>query len=312
MSPSKRLLSAALAALGLAACQPEAPPPQQVAVIPTKAALRLPAPPVSARDAGAPFTVMPKTPVVVDELVVAHDAPGVDHLGRARRLSEEGDVRGAFTEARRALYSTPGDVETLQLVARLARRAGQPALAAQAWGRVAALTTDDATPLLQQARALLQQKDYAGAVLVAREASVRDPLNAEAFQVTGLSQLALQELAGAISSFERAVALQPSHGWALNNLGLACLRASRNEQAAEVLERAAAQLPHVAFVHNNLGIALERVGRPDEAKAAYQHAMDLSPKYVKARLNAARVARAPVELQLEDVLRDEPHPLPEE
>jgi predicted RNA polymerase sigma factor len=59
----------------------------------------------------------------------------------------------------------------------------------------------------------------------------------------------------------------------------------------EVLERAAELLPHVAYVHNNLGVALERVGRGDEAKTAYQRAMDLSPKYVKARLNAARVAK---------------------
>ena len=66
--------------------------------------------------------------------------------------------------------------------------------------------------------------------------------------------------------------------------------------AWQVLERAAEQLPMVAYVQNNLGIALERVGRTDEATAAYQQAMDLSPKYVKARVNAARVAKAVIEV----------------
>ena len=66
-------------------------------------------------------------------------------------------------------------------------------------------------------------------------------------------------------------------------------------------------------MQNNLGVALERVGRGDEAKAAYQHAMDLSPKYVKARINAARVAKAPKadEAQLDDTMSDVPHPMPE-
>lgn len=311
MSPTKSLLSAALAALTLTACDAERPPPPQVAVIPSKTS-SLPGPPVGARDAGAPFTVVPKPGVEVDPLVVAHDAPGLDHLGRARRLAGDGDVRGALTEARRALYSTPADVETLTTVAKLSKRAGQHELAALAWGRVAAQTPDDATPLVAQARALLAQKDFAGAAMAGRDAAARDPGNPEAFQVTGLAQLSMKELGGAIASFERAVVLAPRHGWALNNLGLACLRANQNERAAEVLERAAVELPHVAFVHNNLGIALERLGRVDESKVAYQRAMDLSPKYVKARLNAARVAKAPVEVQLEDVLGADVHPLPEE
>ena len=81
------------------------------------------------------------------------------------------------------------------------------------------------------------------------------------------------------------------------------------------LEHAAEVLPNVAYVHNNLGVALERVGRGDEAKAAYQQAMDLSPKYVKARINAARVAKVSQpteEPQVDDTLSDLPHPMPEQ
>lgn len=288
----KQKIIVALAALSITACN-DPPRPKPVAVVPVK-----PAPVarvVELRDAGAP--VAPVTaPPPVDSLALSHESPGVDHLGRARALQAEGDVKGALIEARRALFTTPSDVETLTAVARLAKKTGEPAMSAEAWGRVSVLVADDATPLVSQSRALLSSGDAVGAVIAGRAAITRDAGNAEAFHAVGLAQLAQKDLAGAIASFEKAVALNPSHGYALNNLGLACLRANQNERAVEVLERAAEQLPMVAYVQNNLGIALERVGRTDEATAAYQQAMDLSPKYVKARVNAARVAKAVIDV----------------
>lgn len=310
MSSPKKKIIAALAALSITACTEPSTPPQSV--IPSKVAVAPVARVVEVRDAGAPLVVVPKEEVHVDPLVVAHDSKDIDHLGRAKALAGEGDVKGGLLEARRALFTTPSDVETLTTVAKLARRAGQAELSAEAWGRIAALTPEDAIPLIQQARAMIQLKDYAGAVVAGREAIARDPGNAEAFQVTGIGQLSMNELTGAISSFQKAVELNPNHGWAQNNLGFACLRANENEKAAAALESAAALLPHVAYVHNNLGVALERLGRKDEAKAAYQQAMDLSPKYVKARINAARVAKAPVEALEDEVMSDVPHPLPEQ
>ena len=81
-----------------------------------------------------------------------------------------------------------------------------------------------------------------------------------------------------------------------------------------VLETASVLLPYVAYVQNNYGVALERTGRHDEAKAAYQHAMDLSPKYVKARINVARMAKAAApesHVEPDDTMSDMPHPMPE-
>lgn len=319
MPSPKKILAAAVAALSITACQETTTPPVKP-VIPSKTIIVTQ--PVARseflRDAGAPLTVAPLVtePTPVDALALATETPNVDHLGRSKQLGSEGDVKGALLEARRALFVTPSDVETLTTVAKLSRRAGQPELAAEAWARVAKLSPDDALPVIAQARALIQMKDYAGAITAGREAASRDSGNVEAFQVTGLAQLALNELSGAIASFEKAVELEPNHGWALNNLGFACLRANQNERAVTALEHAADLLPHVAYVQNNLGVALERVGRGDEAKAAYQHAMDLSPRYVKARINAARVARvstpkdeAPI---IDDTMSDVPHPMPEQ
>jgi len=319
LSP-KKIVVAALAALSLNACTEAPPPPKTVvAVIPSKVAPK-PQPIVEVRDAGAPLTMAPE-PEPVDPLVLAHDSKDVDHLGRAKKLQADGDVKGALLEARRALFSTPEDVDTLATVARLSSRTGQGEFAAEAWGRIAKLTPDDAMPLIQQARVMIKLKDFSGAVSAGRDASTRDQGNAEAFQVTGIAQLSMNDLKGAIASFEKAVELNPTHGWAQNNLGFAYLRANENEKAVKTLTTAAELLPTVAYVHNNLGVALERIGNKEEAKVAYQHAMDLSPKYVKARINAARVAKVQDDTTQVDpgtmgddsgTMSDMPHPMPEQ
>lgn len=310
---SKKVIAAIVAAFSFTACEDAVRPVTPVAVIAAPAA----------RDGGT-RAVEPTSQVVfaepvfdagpVDSLALTHDTPSVDHLARSRQLASDGDFKGGLTEARRALFSAPEDVETLTQVAKLARRARQPALAAEAWARVARMTPDDAQPVIQQGRTLLEAKDFAGAIIAGRDAVSRDEGNVEGYQIAGLGQLSLGELSGAIASFEKAVELAPQHGWALNNLGFAYLRANENAKALEVLERAAALIPNVAYVQNNLGVALERTGKADEAKAAYQHAMDLSPKYVKARINSARMAKAPVEPTEEpDTMSDIPvdaHPMP--
>ncbi|MCU0695882.1 MAG: tetratricopeptide repeat protein [Myxococcaceae bacterium] len=310
----KQLVSAIAAALAFTAC--EDPPKKAVVLTPMPPTVVAKAPPVIPDlkpDSGVPL-VKTEPAVVVDALALAHDTTTVDHLARARQLADERDFSGALTEARRSLFSSPGDVETLELIAKLGRQAGQPALSADAWGRIATQRATDAVPPIKQARAFLQAKDFAGAITAGKEAARRDPGNPEAFQVTGLAQLSSGDLSGAIASFKTVIGLQPDHGYAMNNLGLAYLRANRNDEAVEILEEAAEHLPTVAYVHNNLGVAYERVGRGEDAKVAYQDAMDLSPKYVKARLNAARVAKGTVELDgapESDTLSDVPHPMPE-
>lgn len=292
-----QLLSAAAAAVfALTACQdpgiarndtviPSKPTPVVVA---PKATRPLPEPkvePVKVAEA-------PKPEEPVDVLMLKHDEARIDHFARAKQMKEEGDPKGALTEARRALYSHPTDADTLAFIGNVATKTGQHALAAEAFGRLAMQRTDDATPLISQARSLVKAKAFTQATVVARQAIAKDAGNPEGYQAAGLGHLAVGELQDAITMFSKVVELKPDHGWALNNLGLAYLRANENEKAVDVLQKAAEQLPSTAYVHNNLGVALERVGRKDEAKQAYLTSTTLSPKYVKARINAERVAKA--------------------
>ncbi len=317
---SNKLLASLVAALSLAACEERTvtSTPATVARVEPKVQQVIPSKLPAVRDSGVTVAV---TPVVVDSgivdsLAMSHDTPTVDHLARATQLETVGDFKGALIEARRALFTTPDDVETLSRIAKLGRRTRQPAITAEAFGRIATISPTDATPCISQGRALLDAKDGTGAIVAGKEAVSRDEGNPEGWQILGLGQLSTNDLSGAIASFEKAVELSPNHGWALNNLGFAYLRANETAKAAEVLQRASVLLPTVAYVQNNLGVALERIKRPEEAKAAYQHAMDLSPKYVKARINAARMAKvSATEFDDEDdSMSDVPadaHPLPE-
>ncbi|WP_224366173.1 tetratricopeptide repeat protein [Hyalangium versicolor] len=229
-------------------------------------------------------------PVPADTLPLAHGhLSRVNHGVRARTLHELGDLSGALTEYRRALYDNPEDEETLNAIARLGRLTGKTELAVLALDQIGRLNPDEASPLVQQARLLISVGRSTEAIRVGEVAISRDPEEPDAYLVLGRAYMAAGNLSEAILRFQQAVHLAPEHGYALNNLGLAWLRANENAKAAEVLARAAALLPQVAYVHNNLGVAYERLGRTDEAQAAYATATRLSPRYVKARVNVDRM-----------------------
>ncbi|MBI3183377.1 MAG: tetratricopeptide repeat protein [Myxococcales bacterium] len=290
-----KILSACLAALALAGCdepkQKVQPPPSPIAapkpevIVPQTAGFIV--------DAGMMARTEPvKEPDPIG-LEHSHTAK-VSHLSRAKALRSQGDLAGALAEARRAVFDDPSDEDALLLVSRVARSVRQREIAAQAYGRLAELQPDDAMPLVQQARMLVALGDNEGAVKAGIEAIERDSQNPESYQVVGRAHLAQGELASAISMFQKAVEMNPDHGYALNNLGFAYLRANENERALEALTRAAEILPDVAYVQNNLGVALERTGDVEAAKLAYARSMALSPKYLKARINANRVAKASI------------------
>lgn len=291
----RTLLTACVAALSLTACHKDSRKPQPVArgdsapAAPPRTVLLPLAPPQSSAGA-VPDAGDVGTPPA-DTLALAHDADHIDHLARAQQLRSDGDLSGALAEARRGLGDDGNDEDALMLIGRLGRMTGRDDLAAEAYGRIASLEPQDASPLIQQARVFVHMGQLEEAEAIANAALSRDVDDPEVYQVLGRAYLSEGQLQKAIDTFQKVIALAPEHGYALNNLGLAYLRANRNTDAVDVLKQASMLLPDVAFVQNNLGIALERTGDPDDAQAAYARAMSLSPKYLKAQLNSGRLQR---------------------
>ncbi len=290
------LLSALVAAFSFSAAgctdnpkPPGTPPPRvELRSAPKVEGPRVKTPPTVAASSGAVDKAQVDAALQVG---LAHeDGRSVDHLARAASLHEGGDVKGALAEARRAVFDAPEDEAALERVESLAKVARAHEVRVAALDRIAALRPDDALPLILKARLQVALKDHAGAIRTGALAAKRDANNPEVYQAIGRAHLNLGQLAPAIALFEKVVELDPNHGYALNNLGFAYLRANMDDEAVDVLTRAALLLPRVAYVHNNLGVALERTGRLEEAKQAFSDASFLSPKYVKARVNVARVA----------------------
>ena len=298
----KKILSALVALMAVAGCDaPQKPVTLRPQVKKEQPVAARPAPKPDAgqlTQAEPPPAETPK-----DTLALEHDQPKVDHFARAEELKGIGDFGGALTEARRALFTDPEDEDVLAFIAKIAPRVGKSELAAEAFGRISEMHPEDAVPLIAQARAFISAKNYPAAMASGRAAVKLDAENVEAWHALGRAHLSSGDLQSAIVAFEKAVEVDPNHGYALNNLGLAYLRANENAAAAQVLERAVELLPHVAYVQNNLGVAYERLGHVDEAKEAYSRATALSPKYVKAKVNSARVAKAII---------DPDEPLPED
>lgn len=312
----KNIVSALVAALAFAACDEAAKPVTLRPQTRTEAAIELAKKTIAKAgptDAGQLTRAEPVPEVPIDALALEHDQPKVDHFARAEELKGTGDFPGALTEARRALFTDGTDEDVLKFIARIAPRTGNHAMAAEAFGRIAQMHSDDATPLISQTRELISAKDYRAAMITGREAVKLDAENVEAWHALGRAHLSFGDLQSAIVAFEKAVELDPKHGYALNNLGLAYLRANENAAAAQVLERAVEELPNIAYVHNNLGVAYERLAHVEEAKEAYNRATALSPKYVKAKVNSARVAKVVIEPdQAEDEqLPEDVNPMPE-
>lgn len=96
------------------------------------------------------------------------------HLGRGRRLLEQGDDRAALDELRRAVYLRPYDADAHVLLGQLYRRAGRLAEAADAL-RIAVWAKDSVQARLQLAETLSDLGDTAGALAHAKSALQLDP-----------------------------------------------------------------------------------------------------------------------------------------
>ncbi len=101
------------------------------------------------------------------------------HLGRGRRLFEQGDDRGAIAELRRVVYLQPYHDEAHRLLGQIYRRSGRLAEAVDAF-RIAVWARETVEARLQLAETLSEQGNVTAAIAEVKRALQLDPASTAA------------------------------------------------------------------------------------------------------------------------------------
>jgi len=93
----------------------------------------------------------------------------------------------------------------------------------------------------------------------------------------------------AIAQYNQALELQPNFVSARNRLGITLNKVGRHAEATQQFLLATGARPDVPYLFNNLGFSLYLEGRYADARLALERAIELDPKFARARMNHALV-----------------------
>jgi tetratricopeptide (TPR) repeat protein len=94
-----------------------------------------------------------------------------------------------------------------------------------------------ADPTFAQAKAMIEQKNYAGALPLLQQVVQRDPRNADAYTLMGYATRAGGNPNGSLQYYTQALAIDPKHIGAHEYLGEAYLMLDRPAEADQMLAR---------------------------------------------------------------------------
>ena len=101
----------------------------------------------------------------------------------------------------------------------------------------AAKPSKPADPAFAQAKAMIEQKNYAGAIPLLQDVVQRDPRNADAYNLLGYATRASGNPQGSLQYYTQALAIDARHLGAHEYLGEAYLMLDRPAEADQMLAR---------------------------------------------------------------------------
>ncbi|MHA7062752.1 tetratricopeptide repeat protein [Azospirillum argentinense] len=193
---------------------------------------------------------------------------------------------------RRALSDDPTDREVARDLGALLNERGAFAEAAAVLApAVDADTERDARLLFHLGSALQGDGRLAEAVARYRDALLRDPLVAGAWNNLGVALLDLGDHAAAVRALRRCITLRPADAVAFNNLGTGLDGVDRPGEAARVFQRALTIQPDYGKALNNLGNSHRVARRAVTAAALYRRALIVQPDYPDSYTNLGNVLK---------------------
>jgi tetratricopeptide (TPR) repeat protein len=168
-------------------------------------------------------------------------------------------------------------------------KAGDLAIAEQAFDAALAIDPNHVKSLMNLARVRIEQKRSDEAIALLTRASGIQPGTGEVHRLLGRAYRAQGKADEAVDAYRHAIDLDGQDAWSMNNLGLILLEQQQAEEALPLLVKAVELRKDTAAFYNNLGMALEHTGRFRAAATAYQDALSADAAYGRARQNLARV-----------------------
>jgi tetratricopeptide (TPR) repeat protein len=92
-------------------------------------------------------------------------------------------------------------------------------------------------PAFAQAKAMIQQRNYAGAMPLLQQVVQKDPRNADAYNLMGYATRSSGNPNGSLQYYQQALAIDPKHIGANEYLGEAYLMLDRPAEADQMLAR---------------------------------------------------------------------------
>jgi tetratricopeptide (TPR) repeat protein len=168
---------------------------------------------------------------------------------------------------------------------------GEQSLAAELFGRAAALRPDIAAIHVDLAEAFRNMGDRMRAFGCCRIALKLQPDDPDALNTLGLALQQMGRRDQAVEAFRRALEFRPESVTLHNNLGVVLRDLGRTGEAVESFRQAAALDPGVFRVHTNLGMALLHQGQAEEGLEPLREAVRLRPEMAILHHNLAGVLR---------------------
>jgi tetratricopeptide (TPR) repeat protein len=211
------------------------------------------------------------------------------HLEAALTLERRGDLRGAASQAARALVASPGESEPYAVISRLYVGLGDDEAAAQFFGMAARRYPDLAEPRYWEGFHEFRLSHWAEALAAFRAASAIAPRDPRSHFRQGLVLQAMGDFDGSLSQLRRARELDPGDATIAARLSRSLRITGAYDEAERVVREALATSPGSSDLHYALGQLLLRQGLDDEAEQALRRAIALAPGRWDAHHDLARL-----------------------
>lgn len=143
--------------------------------------------------------------------------------------------------------------------------------------------------LLEEARQLARQREFAAATQIYQAVIAQDPSNTSAYDGLGTIHFVQQSYQEAINCFLEVAALKPVDGKPLFNAGAIYNRMGEYAKAVEIIRKGLNRDKRCAEGYYNLGIAHRKQSQWQMAISSYREAIRLDPGFAEAYQNLGNV-----------------------